>query len=112
MILLFGDALRARRRSSDQPRREDEMLRALTPAGPARTGAGQLIRHREIGRQKKSASSPEGPGFNLLRLFELVVTRGQIKPIQGPVTRQSAAFAVAIRPYSIAVAGTRAPVAA
>src|SRR5579864_5463884 len=110
MILLFGDTLRARRRSSDQPRREDEMLRALTPAGPARTGAGQLIRHREIGRQK-SASSPEGPGFNLLRLFELVAVRGQIKPIQGPVTRQSAAFAVAIRPYSIAVAETRAPVA-
>ena len=86
------------------------MLRALTPAGPARTGAGQVIRHREIGRQK-SASSPEGPGFNLLRLFELVAVRGQIKPIQGPVTRQSAALPVAIGPYSIAVAGTRAPVA-
>jgi len=30
---------------------------------PARKAAGQLIRHREVGR-KALASSPEGPGFN------------------------------------------------
>jgi len=33
-------------------------------AGPSATSAERLIRHREVGRE--SASSPEGPGFNLL----------------------------------------------
>jgi hypothetical protein len=67
----------ARQRSSDQSCRGDDMLRARF--GPIqRTGAGQVIRHREVGRQE-TASSPEGPGYNLLRQIHLGVARRQTR---------------------------------
>jgi hypothetical protein len=67
----------ARQRSSDQPCRGDEMLRARFGL-IQRTGAGQVIRHREVGRQE-TASSPEGPGYNLLRQTHLVAARHQTR---------------------------------